>query len=161
MSDWVVISLGNHFRGDDSVGAYVLQRLRPQIEPAVPCIENGGDMVNLLEAWKGQHVCLVDAVATEKAETGAVLCLDGLTEEVLPTLCTTSSHGINLAEALEMGRIMDALPRSLRIYGICGDNFAIGEGLSPRVQAAAETVVKEILTLLNTHTGGAPCMSNH
>ena len=160
MNNWVVISLGNRFRRDDSVGPYVLQRLRPHIEPVVPCIENGGDILDLLDAWSGHHVFLVDAVATEDLESGAILRLDGLAQELLPSLCTTSSHGINLAEALEMGRIMGASPQSLDIYAICGTDFAIGDGLSPAVQAAADTVVQEILALLNSHTGGATCTSN-
>ncbi|WGL17102.1 hydrogenase maturation protease [Microbulbifer bruguierae] len=160
MSDWAVISLGNRFRGDDSVGPYLLHRLRSQIEPAVPCIENGGDMVNLLEAWKDRRICLVDAVANDDLAAGAILRLDGLSETVLPSLCTTSSHGINLGEALEMGRLMHALPQRLDIYGICGENFAISAGLSPAVLAAAEIVEQEILDLLDTHTGGRTCTSN-
>lgn len=157
MSDWAVISLGNRFRGDDSVGPYVLHRLRPHIEPAVPCIENGGDMANLLEVWKDRYVCLVDAVADDDLTTGAILRVDGLAAEILPSLCTTSSHGINLGEALEMGRLIQALPQRLEIYGICGENFAISAGLSPAVQAAAEIVEQEILALLNTHSGGSLC----
>lgn len=159
MSHWAVISLGNCFRGDDSVGPYVLQQLRPQIEPAVPCIEHGGDVVNLLQVWKDRHVCLVDAVATENRETGAILRIDGLSAAVLPSCCTTSSHGFNLNEALELGRLISAMPQRLEIYGICGENFAIGADLSPAVRVAAEIVEQEILTLINTHIGDRPCTS--
>lgn len=160
MNNWVVISLGNRFRRDDSVGPYVLQRLCPHIGPAVSCIEIEGDMSHLLEAWNGRHALLIDAMATEDLAAGAILRIDGLEQKVLPSPCTTSSHGINLAEALEMGCILGAMPQSLNVYAVCGQDFTIGDGLSPAVQAAADTVVQEIIALLNTHTGGAGCTSN-
>lgn len=148
MTDWTIISLGNRFRGDDSVGPYLLHRLRGQLDSAVACIENGGDMTLLLEDWKDRRVCLVDAVLAEGRPVGDIIRLDGLVEPVPHSLCGTSSHGLNLAEALELGQIAGALPQRLDIYAICGGNFTPCVGLSPEVKAAAGEVEKEILQLL-------------
>ncbi|QIL89207.1 hydrogenase maturation protease [Microbulbifer harenosus] len=159
MSNWAVISLGHRFRGDDGVGPYVLDRLRPYIEPAVPCIESGGDLMNLLEMWRDRCVCLVDAVDASDLEIGAIVRCDGLSASVLPSHCTSSSHGFSLKEALDLGRLVQAMPLRLDIYGICGGHFAISAGLSAAVQATADIVAQEILALINTHNGGAPCTS--
>lgn len=150
MNHWAVISLGNRFRGDDSVGPYVLHRLREQLGDTVPCIENGGDMTRLLDDWNERRVCLVDAVIAEDRPVGDIIRLDGLAQPIPRSMCTTSSHGLNLAEAIELGRVLGSLPQRLDIYAICGGNFATSAALSPGVEAAAATVEKEILELLLT-----------
>ena len=148
MTDWTIISLGNRFRGDDSVGPYVLNCLRNRAGSKAECVENGGDMAQLLEEWRYRQVCMVDAVQDDTRSSGAIVRLDGLAEAMPRSLCTTSSHGLNLAEAIELGRLTDSLPRRLTIYAICGENFAMGFGLSPMVQASAHIVEQEILQLI-------------
>lgn len=148
MTDWTIISLGNRFRGDDSVGPYVLNCLRSRVGSKAEWIENGGDMAQLLDEWRQRQVCVVDAVQDDSRRSGDIVCLDGLVETMPKSVCTTSSHGLNLTEAIELGRLTDALPRRLTIYAICGENFAMGFGLSPEVQAAAYAVEQEILQLI-------------
>ncbi|WP_308368563.1 MULTISPECIES: hydrogenase maturation protease [unclassified Microbulbifer] len=160
VTDWAVISLGNHFRGDDSVGPYLLHRLREKLGDSVDCIENGGDMTRLLEDWTRRRVCLVDAIMAHGRQAGDIIRLNGLAEAMPASVCTTSSHGLNLAEAIELGRVMGALPLQLDIYGICGENFTTSAALSPAVEAAAAKVEQEILKSLMTQTGGPPCTSN-
>lgn len=160
MTGWTIISLGNRFRGDDSVGPYLLHRLREKLGDTVHCIENGGDMTRLLADWKDRRVCLVDAVLDEGRQVGEILRLDGLVESMPRSVCTTSSHGLNLAEAIELGRLLDSLPQRLAIYAICGANFSTSATLSPAVEAAATQVEREILEFLLAQTGGPPCTSN-
>ncbi|WP_237056415.1 hydrogenase maturation protease [Microbulbifer sediminum] len=157
---WAIISLGNRFRGDDSVGPYLLHRLRVRLGDAVDCLENGGDMTRLLEDWKGRGVCLVDAVVAQGRDLGEIIHLDGLTETLPAGVCTTSSHGFTLAEALELAHLLDSLPDKLEIYAICGSNFATGAPLSPAVLAAAKKVEQEILQYLAQQAGGPPCTNN-
>lgn len=149
MSEWVIISLGNRFRGDDSVGPYILNRLRDQVGHIAECIENGGDIGQLLDDWKQRSVCLVDAVLDERGRAGDILRIDGLAETLPQNFSTTSSHGLSLSEAIELGKTLDALPHQLAIFAICGENFAISAGLSPAVKDAAMTVEQEIVELMS------------
>ncbi|MBB5210423.1 hydrogenase maturation protease [Microbulbifer hydrolyticus] len=160
ITDWVVISLGHRFRGDDGVGPYLLERLRSREDCAVTCIENTGDMTRLLEDWRGRRVCLVDAVCDDTREVGEILWLDGLAEALPDSASTTSSHGLNLGEALALGRIMDALPLELRICAICGGNFSSSTELSPPVARAVAGAEQKILQHLIAQTGGPPCTNN-
>ncbi|SDK18131.1 hydrogenase maturation protease [Microbulbifer yueqingensis] len=157
MSGWTIISLGSRFRGDDGVGPYVLDRLRGRFAGRVPLVENGGDMPRLLQDWSGRWVCLVDAVIAEGHAVGDIIRLDGLVEAVAPSPCTTSSHGLNLAEALEMGKVVGALPARLEIFAVCGADFTTGTALSRAVKSAAASVEMEILELLATPHGGPEC----
>lgn len=159
-TEWIIISLGHRFRGDDGVGPYVLERLRNRRGVNLTCIENSGDMTRLLEDWRGRRVCLVDAVADESRPVGEVLWLNGLVEALPASACTTSSHGLNLREALELGRILGALPLELHICGICGENFASGTEMSPPVATAAARVEQSILQRFIAQTGGPPCTND-
>ena len=152
--DWVVISLGHRFRGDDGVGPHVLERLRNRSDDRITCIENRGDMTRLLDDWCGRRVCLVDAIADETRKVGDVLMLDGLTETWPPSAGSTSSHGLSLCEALELGHLLDALPAELHIYGICGADFSNTAEISRPVARAAAQVERQILQRCIAQTGG-------
>lgn len=154
MSDWAIIGVGNRFRGDDSVGPYVVHRLRSQLTPSIPCIENNGDMTNLIEDWRDRRVCLVDAVQTAAYPPGEVVRLNGLKQDIPASLCRTSSHGLNIGEALELARALEAMPAHLEIYAICGRDFSFSAGLSAQVKAAAQQVMREILEKIQLQTGG-------
>ena len=47
-----------------------------------------------------------------------------------PRLFRTSTHLLGVAEAVELGRELDRLPQRLTVYGIEGERFDVGEGLS-------------------------------
>ena len=47
-----------------------------------------------------------------------------------------STHTLGLGEAVQLARRLGALPRELIIYGIEGQDFGYGPGLSPAVQSA-------------------------
>ncbi|KUJ84754.1 MULTISPECIES: hydrogenase maturation protease [Microbulbifer] len=160
MTASAIISLGSRYRGDDAVGPHILDSLRAQRLSLPCCIENGGDMPQLLEDWKDRRVTLLDAVMSAEHPPGTVLRLNGLTEEVPPSLCKTSSHGLNLGEALGLARILDRLPRQLSVYAVCGCKFDIGAPLSETVRAAADRITQELLTQLAMEEGGSSCMSN-
>ena len=43
-----------------------------------------------------------------------------------------------LPEAVELARELDRLPRRLVVYGIEGESFEAGEGLSPAVETTVD-----------------------
>jgi hydrogenase maturation protease len=57
-----------------------------------------------------------------------------------------SSHAFGLASAVSLARALGRLPRALTIYGIEGQHFEHGAGLSPAVLDAVDRVVAAILT---------------
>jgi hydrogenase maturation protease len=103
----------------------------------------GGEPAELMEAWGGEDdVILIDAVVTGAAP-GAVHVWDG---QHLPAFATSASstHGLGVAQAIELARALDRLPARLRVYGIEGKEFAIGSAVSPEVERAVEDVVRRI-----------------
>ena len=141
-----VMGIGNAFRGDDAVGLVVAQRVRALL-PGAEVLELSGEPAELLEALgtRTERVVLVDAV-TSGASPGTVHRLDA-SEAALGVDAATSTHGLGLAETIELGRALGLLPARLLVYGIEAESFELGMPLSPAVARAADALVRELGTL--------------
>lgn len=138
-----MIGVGNRFRGDDAVGLWVVGRLRGWL-PTVEVLEREGEPTGLMDAWEGARaVWLVDAVSSG-APPGTVRRLEAGSRPLPSRLFPPSTHAFGLAEAIELARALHRLPERVVVYGIEGERFAAGEGLSPRVEEAAERVAARV-----------------
>ncbi len=138
-----IIGCGSAGRGDDGAGLLVAARLR---ELGVPALEQAGDASALLHAWAGSDdVILVDAVVTG-APAGAVSVWEGRPSGLVRG-AGLSSHGLGLAEALDLARALGRLPRRLRVFGIEGGCFERGAQPSPAVRQAVEEVAQRIAVM--------------
>lgn len=136
----LIIGCGNRDRGDDAAGVLVAERLR-QLGMDVEI--RRGEAAELIEAWSGaDDVIVVDAVMTG-APPGSVFLWDGQHPPASHS-STASTHGLGLAEAIELARVLGCLPIKLRVYGIEGRRFEIGVEVSPEVKSAVERVVRRI-----------------
>src|ERR1022692_4428089 len=137
----LIIGCGNRERSDDGAGILVAERLR---ELGIEADTRIGDAADLIEAWKGaEDVIVVDAVVTG-APVGTVQAWDG--RQPLTTIrATASTHGLGVAEAIELAHVLDRLPARLRVYGVEGRRFEPGSGISPELQRAVEEVVQRII----------------
>jgi len=155
-----VIGLGNDWRGDDAAGLLVARRLRQENLPQVEISENPGTAGALAGAWKdAERVIVVDAISSG-SQPGAIYRFDALAPgAAFPVSRSPSSHGWGLSEALALGRLFQELPPVLIIYGIEGENFTLGEGLSPAVAAtipeAARRIAEEIQAWVERRSGKA------
>jgi hydrogenase maturation protease len=142
-----IVGLGNALRGDDAVGLVVVRRLC-ELLPAADVIEQSGEPADLLETLGDgvEAVVLVDAVSSG-APPGEVHRLDA-SEVALPFAASASTHGLGLAETIELCRALGRLPARLLVYGIEGRAFELGAPLSPEVGRAAVAVTAELRQLL-------------
>lgn len=135
-----IIGCGNVDRMDDAAGVLVAERLR---KLGVPADTQPGSAFELIESWyKDEDVILVDAVVTG-SPVGTVHLWQGKPLKV-PSKPQVSSHGFGVAEAINLARILQLLPKSLCVYGIEGKDFGIGETVSPEVLKSVETVAQQI-----------------
>jgi len=141
MNHALVIGIGNPWRGDDGVGAAVVRALSGH--PGLETIHCHGEPAELMDLWAGfDQVFLVDAVVTGGAP-GTMLRLSA--DQPLPRPARHSSHGLGLAEAVELARALGELPPQLVIYGIEVESLDDGAGLSPAVAAAVPEIVETIV----------------
>ena len=144
----LIIGCGNRERSDDGAGILVAERLR---ELGIEADTRNGEATDLIEAWKSaDDVIVVDAVVSG-APVGTVQTWDG--RQPLASLSTTAStHGLGVAEAIELARVLDCLPARLRVYGVEGRRFEPGAQISHEVQGAVEEVVRRIIADLSAAT---------
>ena len=121
--DALVVGVGNPVRGDDAVGPAVAALVRARSHPGVRVVEVHEDPTALLHLWAARRqVVLVDAVCSGAA-AGTLVELD-LRQQPLPRTATASTHGIGLADVVELGRALAGCrPRS----SSSGSNWARSE----------------------------------
>jgi hydrogenase maturation protease len=138
-----LIGIGNHFRRDDAAGLEVVRRLRLAHPPGVILIEQEGDPASLIEAWSTVEESLVVDAISSGSEPGRLHRFD-VTHAPLPTeIFNVSTHALGLPEAVELARELGRLPR-LVVYGIEGESFEAGKGLSDPVQTTVEKLVMDL-----------------
>jgi hydrogenase maturation protease len=146
-----LIGIGNRFRSDDAAGLEVVRRLRLAHPPGVKLIEQEGEPASLIESWSSvDEALVVDAVSSGSAP-GTLHRFD-VTNAPLPAQVFPSTHAMGVPEAVELARELDRLPGLLVVYGIEGESFQAGEGLSEPVQ---KTVEKLVMDLYHELTGAS------
>lgn len=149
----LIIGCGNRERSDDGAGILVAEQLR---ELGIEVETRIGEALDLMEAWNGaDDVILVDAVLTG-APVGTVQAWDGR-QPLASVRTNASTHGLGVAEAIELAYVLDQLPIRLRVYGIEGRRFELGAEISPQVERAVAEVVGRIIADLSApHDRGQP-----
>jgi len=133
MRKLLLIGIGNEMRGDDGLGRHAARILARRSVPGVTVVESAGEGTSLIELWKGHdQVLLIDAFSSDSTP-GLLHSIDVSITRVPHQLFHASSHSFGIAEAIEVSRKLDILPTTVFIYGIEGENFGLGSGLSESV----------------------------
>ena len=146
-SSVLLIGLGNPLITDDSVGLRVVERLRARFagNKQLDIVEDYWGGLRLMERMVGyRHVVVVDAICTG-APAGTI---HHLTVDSMATQRSASAHDVNLATALQFGRMAGAaLPpnEQIRIVAIeAEDVINFGSECTPAVAAAIPRAVAEV-----------------
>jgi hydrogenase maturation protease len=142
----LVVGLGNDMRGDDVAGLLVARALREMTLAGVDVEEHSGDVAVLAESMAHRAaVVVVDAVLAD-APPGTVRELD---PDHAVARTRSSSHGLGVADAISLARLLDARSGSdlrIRLIGIVGAEFGLGSPPSAAVSSAAEAVAQRLAT---------------
>lgn len=143
-----VIGIGNPDRGDDGAGPALLERLRGQVGRDVALIAHGGEAAALIELLQGAtRAYLIDACRSG-SPPGTLRRIDAHACALPRDARESSTHGLGLAQALELARALALLPRRCVVYGIEGGAFAPGAPLSAAVLAAIDTLTERLIAEL-------------
>ncbi len=142
----LVLGLGNPILSDDSVGFRVVQGLKDKFSrPGLTLMESSASGLGLLDLITGyDKVIFIDAIQTEGGQAGKIYRLN--TENLGDTRRLGSTHGINLATALELGkRLGVALPQDIIIFAVeVVDVTNFSEKCTPEVEKAIPLAVSMI-----------------
>jgi hydrogenase maturation protease len=147
----LVLGLGNPIVSDDSVGLKVSAILKEKLagRDYVEVSEDYWGGLRLMERLVGyDRAIVIDAICTGAAPG----TLHRLTPDDIGTQRSASAHDVNLATALEFGRLSGvSLPANARIIlvGIEAENVLdFSERCTPAVEAAIPRAVEMVLEIL-------------
>ena len=151
----LVIGVGSPDRGDDGVGPVVAAEVARRSLPGVTVLAELTPL-DLLDAWAGARtVVLVDAVRTGDPP-GTVTTLDATVTRLPVGVGASSTHGLGLADVIEMSRSLGRVPERLVVVGVELADCSPGAVLSPRVRAAVGSAVETVLQAIAAGTAEGP-----
>ena len=96
----------------------------------------------LAEFGQSGDVILIDALCSG-ALPGTIQRLDA--DGVCAARSLLSSHGVGVAQAVDLARSLGCLPARFLLFGIEADRQQAGSGLSPEVMAALPQLVEQVV----------------
>ncbi len=151
-----VVGIGNALAGDDAIGLHVVENIRQQHWVSVECIAESQPGPELFEDMGSDDLLiLVDACRTG-ASAGSVI---RFTREELKNsgLRHASTHGLGLADWIQIIDEAGEQQPDILIYGIEAEQCMMGEGLSDAVAAAIPALLKLIRCGIDVAGGKAVC----
>jgi len=141
----LILGIGNSILTDDGVGIKIAQRLKEE-NAKLKVIETSEAGITLLDLIAGyDKLIIIDAIKTEKGKPGDLYKLE--LEDLKPSKDFSSSHGIGIATAFELGqRLGYRLPKFVSIYAVeIKDNTTFGEKCTEEVEQRIPFIVKQIV----------------
>jgi hydrogenase maturation protease len=143
----LVLGLGNPILSDDGVGIKIAQEVKEKLSyPQITVAETSTAGLSLLDSIVGyDKVIIIDAVQTKEGNAGQIYRM-GL-QDFSSTKHFSSPHQINLATALELGKMLNlAMPQKITIFAVeAKDITNFSEKCTPEVEQAIPEVVKMVL----------------
>jgi hydrogenase maturation protease len=138
------IGVGNEYRQDDGVGIFIVRQPGLLHLPGVRISAIQRDATHLMDLWQGAGIVFVFDAVYSGGSAGAVYRLDAVKKPLPADLFRLSTHRLGIAEAVELSRKLNQLPAELIIFGIEGQNFGQGPGLSLPCKRSALKVIQRV-----------------
>lgn len=143
----LVLGLGNEILSDDGVGLYVARELKKVIEREDTTVTEaslaGLGLLDLLTGY--DRTIIIDAIQTREGKAGQVYRFNSNGFDA--TRHTASTHNVNFATALELGRQLGlSLPQQIVIFAIeVADVSTFSEECTPAVKKSIPRCVEMVL----------------
>jgi len=135
----LLIGVGNDFAGDDVAGRLVARALKGAA--GFDVAETHGAAADIVTLMEGRgRVVIVDACRSGAAP-GTLHKLDAVAGDLPGWLRAVSSHGIGLAEAVALARLLGSLPPRVEVWAIEGAAFCTGDDVTDAVRARVDAVI--------------------
>ncbi len=143
----LVLGLGNPILSDDGVGIKVAHEVGKNLsDPQITVSETSAAGLSILDSIVGyDRVIIIDAIQTKEGQAGRIYRMG--TEDFSCTKRYSSPHQMNLATALELGKMLSlAMPEDVTVFAIEAKDIAsFSEECTPEVEKAIPEVVKMVL----------------
>ncbi|GAJ00489.1 unnamed protein product [marine sediment metagenome] len=141
----LILGIGNPILTDDGVGIKIAQRLK-EGNPELEMIETSEAGITLLDLIVGyKRLIIIDSIKTEKGKPGDLYKLE--LGHLKPSKDFSSSHGIGIATAFELGQRMGySMPKFVSIYAVnIKNNSTFGEECTEALKERIPFIAKQII----------------
>jgi len=141
----LILGIGNPILTDDGVGIRIAQSIKEE-KPELEVIETSEAGIALLEEAVGyDKLIIIDSIKTEQRKPGEVYKL-GL-EDLKPSGYFSSSHGVDIATAFELGRKLGyRIPKYISVYAVeVKENSNFGEECTKVIKERIPFITKQII----------------
>ncbi len=141
----LVLGIGNPILTDDGVGIKIAQKLKEE-KARLEVIMTSEAGIILLELLAGYNkLIIIDSIKTGKGKPGDLYKLE--LEDLKPSKDFSSSHGIGIATAFELGQKLGyRIPKYISIYAVeIKDNTTFSEECTEEVEQRIPFIVKQIV----------------
>ena len=145
----LVLGVGQRDRGDDAVGPAVAERAMELVPPEVTVVKRV-EPAGLIDAWAGAGLVVVTDAVRSGQPPGTVHVLHACHGPLPVRTGAGGTHGLGLAEMIELGRALQRLPAELVIVGVEAQQFGLGEPMSPQVEACVELAARAVAEVVRT-----------
>ncbi|UCH49225.1 MAG: hydrogenase maturation protease [Betaproteobacteria bacterium] len=140
----ILIGVGNPDRGDDGAGRMVVQALAGDLPEDIEVLQLSGEATDIVgQLQRADAAILIDACSSGAA-AGTAQRFDVVDEPLPRELFAVSTHGVGVADAIELARALGDLPAVCLVYAIEGKRFDTGEPVSAPVAAAVPEVAAQV-----------------
>ena len=144
----LVVGIGNRSRGDDAVGPEVAEHVAALGVPGVEVVVHDEPLALVEHLGLHDEVVVVDAVGPH-GEPGRVHVVHVGSAPLRGDSPVLGSHGLGVAEAVELARTLDRLPRRLTIVGVEGASFDLGAPMSEQVRTRVDEAARIVVGVLS------------
>ncbi|MFC1906296.1 hydrogenase maturation protease [Chloroflexota bacterium] len=141
----LILGIGNPILTDDGVGIIIAQKLKEK-NPELVVIETSEAGIALLDFVIGyKKLIIIDSIKIEEGKPGDLYKLE--LEDLKPSKDLSSSHGIGIATAVELGkRLGYNMPKNTSMYAVnIKDNTTFGENCTRMVKEKIPLITKQII----------------
>jgi hydrogenase maturation protease len=141
----VVIGVGHRDRADDGIGPAVVDALSHRTD-RVTTVVREGDLAVLPLLWEcDDDVVIVDASLASPERVGQLHEVDP--DQLLSSM-GLSTHGLNVADAIQLAARIGRSPARLRVIGIGACDFGHGS-MSRQLHERVDELADELFALLD------------
>jgi hydrogenase maturation protease len=145
----LVIGVGRPDRGDDAAGPAIAERATGLVPPGVT-VAGRVEPAGLIDAWAGAGLVVVADAVRSGQRPGTVHVLRACHGPMPVRTGADRTHGLGLAEVIELGRALQRLPPELVVVGVEAQQFGLGAPMSPQVRAGVELAAQTVAELVRT-----------
>lgn len=141
----LVLGIGNPILTDDAVGIKIAQKLEEQ-KPGLYVEQTNEAAIALIDLITGyDKLIIIDSIKTKQGKPGELYKLK--LEDFRPNMDFSSSHGMDIATAFEVGGILGcSMPQCVSIYAVeIKDNSTFAEQCTEDVAERIPSMVKQII----------------